>query len=114
MDLLSHDQTSNDFLGEGSYGCVYYPGINCKGKKNTKKTITKVQEINFFSINEKNIGHHIKKHIKNFKNHFSPIIKTCFVTFDIIEKSNLDLKKCNTLFEDYNATIDNVINYNNE
>jgi len=37
MDLLSHDQTSNDFVGEGSYGCVYYPGINCKGKKNTKK-----------------------------------------------------------------------------
>ena len=26
----------NDFLGEGSYGCVYYPGIDCKGKKNKK------------------------------------------------------------------------------
>ena len=54
MYSLTDDQSSNDdFLGQGSYGCVYYPGIDCKGKKNTKKTVTKVQEINFYSKNEK-------------------------------------------------------------
>ena len=112
MDSLTHTQSINDdFLGEGSYGCVYYPGIDCKGKKNTKKTVTKVQDINFYSKNEKNIGLLIKKNIKNFKNYFSPIIKACIVTFDIIEKSNLNLKKCDTLFEDYNSSIANVINY---
>lgn len=26
-----------EFLGEGSYGCVYYPGITCKGKKKQEK-----------------------------------------------------------------------------
>ena len=41
----------SDFLSQGSYGCVYYPGINCKGKKNKKKMITKIQEINFYSNN---------------------------------------------------------------
>ena len=112
MNLLTDVQNDSVFLGEGSYGCVYYPGIDCKGKKNTKKTVTKVQEINFFSTNEKNIGLYIKKHIKNFKNHVSPIIKSCFVSFDIIEKSNLDLNKCNTLFEDYNDNITNILKNN--
>ena len=114
MNLLTDVQNDSGFLGEGSYGCVYYPGIDCKGKKNTKKTVTKIQEINFFSTNEKNIGLYIKKHIKNFKNHVSPIIKSCLVSFDIIEKSNLNLNKCNTLFEDYNANITNVLKYNDD
>jgi len=114
MDLLIEDKNKDKkdgFLGEGSYGCVYYPGIDCKGKKNTKKTVTKVQEINFYSKNEKSIGFYIKNNIKNFKNYFSCIVKACIIKFDIIEKSNLNLKKCNTLFEDYNSSIANVLNY---
>jgi tRNA A-37 threonylcarbamoyl transferase component Bud32 len=108
MDSLIDDPNNNaGFLGEGNYGCVYYPGIDCKGKKNTKKTVTKVQEINFYSINEKNIGLHIKKYIKNFKNHFGSIMKACIVSFDIIEKSDLHLKKCSTLFEDYGSNNSN-------
>ena len=105
MSLLMRENTpneSNKFLGEGSYGCVYYPGIDCKGKKNKKKTITKIQEINFYSENEKNIGKYIKKNIKNYKLYFSPVIKTCVVKFQTIEKSDLNLKKCDTIFEDYN------------
>jgi serine/threonine protein kinase len=114
MDLLIEDKNKDKkdgFLGEGSYGCVYYPGIDCKGKKNTKKTVTKVQEINFYSKNEKSIGFYIKNNIKNFKNYFSCIVKACIVKFDIVEKSHLNLKKCNTLFEDYNSSIANVLNY---
>ena len=75
MYLLTDDKSStDDFLGQGSYGCVYYPGIDCKGKKNKKNTVTKVQEINFYSKNEKTVGLFIKKNIKNFKNYFSTII----------------------------------------
>jgi len=111
FSLIDDKSKNDDFLGQGSYGCVYYPGIDCKGKKNTKKTVTKVQEINFYSQNEKKLGLYIKKNIKNFKNYFSPIIKVCVVKFDIIEKSDLNLKKCDTLFEDYNSRVTNVLNY---
>jgi serine/threonine protein kinase len=111
FSLIDDKSKNDDFLGQGSYGCVYYPGVDCKGKKNTKKTVTKVQEINFYSQNEKKIGLYIKKNIKNFKNYFSPIIKVCVVKFDIIEKSDLNLKKCDTLFEDYNSRVTNVLNY---
>ena len=111
FSLYDDKSKKDDFLGQGSYGCVYYPGIDCKGKKNKENTVTKVQEINFYSQNEKKIGLYIKKNIKNFKNYFSPIIKACIVKFDIIEKSDLHLKKCETLFEDYNSRAINIINY---
>lgn len=109
--LTDNKSSTDDFLGQGSYGCVYYPGIDCKGKKNKKTTVTKIQEINFYSKNEKNIGSFIKKNIKNFKKYVSPIVKACIVKFDIIEKSNLNLKKCDTLFEDYNASLAHVADY---
>lgn len=95
--------TDPEFLGEGSYGCVYYPGITCKGKKNKKKLITKIQEISFYSDNEKNNGKYIKTNIKNYNKYFNPILKFCIVKFNILEKSGLNMKKCNTLFDEYNV-----------
>ena len=96
------NQERSTFLGEGSYGCVYYPGISCVGKLNTKKLITKIQDINFYSDNEKSIGIYIKNKIANYKKYFSPIVKYCIVKFNTLEKSNLDIAKCNILFEEYN------------
>ena len=90
------------FLGEGSYGCVYYPGISCAGKQNKKRFITKIQDINFYSDNEKSIGIYIKNNIANYKKYFSPIVKFCIVKFNTLEKSHLDIAKCNILFEEYN------------
>jgi hypothetical protein len=96
--------SASEFLGEGSYGCVYNSGITCKGKKNKKKTVTKIQEINFFSNNEKQNGAYIKKNIKNYRAYFGPVIKSCIVKFSTIEKSNIDTKKCSILYNDYNPT----------
>lgn len=109
LSLESNDSSKSDtslksdFISEGSYGCVYYPGINCKGKKNNKKMITKIQEINFHSINEKDIGIYIKKNIKRYYKYFNPIQKFCIVKFNTIEKSHLDINKCDTLFDEYNS-----------
>ena len=99
----------SEFLGEGSYGCVYYPGITCNGKKNKKKLITKIQEINFYSDNEKNNGKYIKANIKNYNKYLSPVIKFCIVKFNTIEKSSLNIGKCNILFDEYNSSAN--INY---
>ena len=93
-------QMSNKFIGEGSYGCVYLPGIDCKGKKNKKNTITKIQEINFYSSNEISIGKLIKK-IKDYKLFFAPIIKSCKISFKKLNQTSLELNKCNSLFEEY-------------
>ena len=92
---------SNKFLGEGSYGCVYLPGIDCKGKKNKKKTVSKIQIIDFFSKNEVTNGLFIKKNISGYNKFFSPVIKYCPIKFNKLKNSNLDLKKCDVLFEEY-------------
>ena len=55
-DVKAVGKAKNKLLGQGSYGCVYYPGISCSGKMNKKKTVTKLQEISFYSVNEINIG----------------------------------------------------------
>lgn len=90
----------NKLLGQGSYGCVYYPGISCSGKINKKKTVTKLQEISFYSVNEITIGKYIKKHIHKYTSMYAPIVKYCVVSFQTIQKSDLNIFDCKTLFPD--------------
>ena len=99
--LKFHDNNSNinkNFIGQGSYGCTYFPGIDCSTKKNQKKYLTKVEEINFYSNNEIIISKMVKK-ISKYSKYFSPILKNCLISFDKLKTSNLELSKCQTLFD---------------
>ena len=60
-----NNDTNDNFIGQGSYGCTYFPGIDCSYKKNKKKYLTKIQKINFYSNNEIKISKMIKKIKKN-------------------------------------------------
>jgi serine/threonine protein kinase len=102
----------NKLLGQGSYGCVYYPGISCSGKIIKKKTVTKLQEISFYSVNEINIGKYIKKHIHKYSSMYAPIVKYCVVSFQTIQKSDLNIFDCKTLFPD--DTNSNSTYYDND
>jgi serine/threonine protein kinase len=93
-------RAKNKLLGQGSYGCVYYPGISCSGKINKKKTVTKLQEISFYSVNEISIGKYIKKYIDKYSSMYAPIVKYCVVSFQTIQKSDLNIFDCKTLFPD--------------
>ena len=93
-------KSKNKLLGQGSYGCVYYPGISCSGKMNKKKTVTKLQEISFYSVNEITVGKYIKKHVPKYSSMYAPIIKHCVVSFQTIHKSELNIFDCKTLFPD--------------
>lgn len=76
--------TKHKFVGQGSYGCIVTPGIDCKGKTNNYSyKVNKIQEVNFNSKNELEISNIIKK-IKNYKNRFIPINKACIVKFNQI------------------------------
>ena len=93
-----NDKLKTNLLGQGSYGCVYYPGINCNGKMNNKPYVTKLQEVTFYSINEINIGKYIKTHIKQYRSLFAPIIKYCIVSFQTILKSELNIDGCDIIY----------------
>ena len=52
---------NTSFYSSGSYGCVFYPRINCTTKNIKKKNIiSKVSLVDFYSKNEYNIGSYLK------------------------------------------------------
>ena len=82
----------SNLLNQGGFGCVYYPGITCKGNiRKKKKFVTKLQKLNFNSINEQEISNMIKT-ISNYKDYFIPIISSCEVNIKNVD--NKSLSKC--------------------
>ena len=77
-------------LSQGGFGCVYYPGLSCKGKSSSKKAkaVTKVAEKGFNSDNEVKIGNLVKK-IPLSKDFFLPVIKTCPIDIRKMDKELL-------------------------
>ena len=55
-----------EIIGSGTYGCVYFPGFNCKGKKqkNNSKLVSKITTDELGVESEYEIG----KIIKNNRN----------------------------------------------
>ena len=79
-------------LNQGSYGCIFNPGINCENNKLTKKYITKVQKQKEISKKETKIGKEIQK-IVQYEKYFAPIIETCKLNLKKI--NNKEIRKCN-------------------
>lgn len=79
-------------LGQGTYGCVFTPGISCSGMIDKEKSyITKVQKKTTTSKNEEHIGKQIQE-IPRYKQYYAPIIETCKVDIGLIE--NKEIEKC--------------------
>lgn len=86
-------------INQGSYGCIYYPGIKCNGKKETKQYITKIQEKSTDDVgsgNEIEISNIIKT-IPNYKLFFAPVIESCNI--NIATMNLTDIRKCEPIRE---------------
>lgn len=94
-------------LDQGTYGCVFYPGVSCSGKIEKTQYITKVQKKENTSENELKIGKIIQK-IKLFEMYFAPIISSCPIQLAKIEQE--EIEKCE-LFKDDAKFISNKIRY---
>ena len=86
----------SNFISEGGYGCVYYPGFDCHGKINDKNinTVSKIVLYDRTALNEIYIGSLIEK-IKNYKLHFLPVINDCSINITQIEKNRRE--KCSII-----------------
>ena len=83
-------------IGQGTYGCVFYPGIACSGKTETVQYVTKVQKDSEETNHEKAVGEHIrKKKIKKYYDYFAPVVSTCPLKMASIQKD--DINKCDVL-----------------
>ena len=107
----------NKLIGQGIYGCVYKPGIDCYAKYNNhNQLVTKIQILNFSSHNEISISKHIINNIKQWYKFFSLVIKNCPINFTSLyyntHKHNIALEKCNVL-EKYKKKYNEKYNYFN-
>jgi tRNA A-37 threonylcarbamoyl transferase component Bud32 len=78
-------------LNEGSYGCIYYPGLTCKLKKSKKKKIvSKIQLNDMTSKNELEIGKLLEKeNIKGLRG----IKSSCVIKKHLEKLSNCSIIK---------------------
>jgi serine/threonine protein kinase len=97
--MLEEKKKEINLIGQGTYGCIYYPGIKCgkKQPKDSKNIVTKIQETNNTTNDEIEIGKIIQT-IPKFNQFFAPIIERCNVNFSTIdskaiEKCDLNLKE---------------------
>ena len=93
----------NKLIGQGSYGCVYKPGLDCNGNTNSKKKIvSKITILEPSTINEFKISFLVKQ-IANYHTRFCPILKKCNVSFNkILNTLNENANDCELLNKIYN------------
>jgi serine/threonine protein kinase len=76
-------------LSEGSYGCIFRPGINCQGSvTENDKYVTKMISEQTVTNNEKHISDIIQK-IPDYEERFAPIIENCSVDLATIDSKTI-------------------------
>jgi len=84
-------KTELKLINDGTYGCVFHPGLTCKGKTENLKYITKIQ-MNKRSIkNELRVSQKIKR-IEGYARFFAPVLKHCSVK--ISKEHSDEMLKC--------------------
>lgn len=78
-------------INQGTYGCIFHPGINCQGKKENAKYLTKIQK-NAKTIENEYAVSKIIKTIKGYTKYFAPIVKQCPVK--IAKQYTNELQQC--------------------
>lgn len=107
MDNLDKSEKIK-LLSQGSYGCVYRPGLNCQKKVESDKFVRKIQEKDTNAMKEIDIGKKIKN-IKNYQHFFAPIISSCPVSISSIEKD--EIKNCKIFNDTKSKYVSNKIIY---
>lgn len=98
--ILNKKPETNSFtlLGQGGYGCAFYPEIKCKTQKpGSTKYLTKIQVKDKSFENEVNIGKLVQG-IPNYKFFFAPVLEDCDVNLSTIDKD--EISKCDIVNEE--------------
>jgi serine/threonine protein kinase len=80
-------------ISQGTFGCIFYPAIECDGSvSKNKKYASKLIKNNKTDINEYLIGKIIKS-IKLYEYYYAPVIKMCSINLAKIDKRERDMCK---------------------
>jgi len=98
-------------ISQGTYGCVFRPGINCNGSPGDPDYITKMQTDEETVKNEISIGKIIQT-IPNFEENFAPILETCPIDIKTVNQWTDDIEDCKAFSRATTTTIEtNKIKY---
>lgn len=84
----------SELLGQGGYGCVYWPEIMCSGKIGSEKSISKIQKNNWAAKNEFKIGQIVRR-IPKYSARFVPAMSSCKIKLKTIDKDII--KDCDVI-----------------
>lgn len=83
-------------IKQGSYGCIFKPGIKCDGTIESKKYISKIQKKKARTENEPIIGKMITEKLeKTHERYFAPALNVCNVSLSVLKKG--DIQKCKAI-----------------
>ena len=86
-------------LAQGTYGCIYHPGMSCSHEPPNAKYITKIHSPNERTANNEIAISKKIQTIPNYESYFSPVLEDCKVNLAKIERE--EAKKC-TFVKDVN------------
>lgn len=96
-----NDETGIDFIGQGSYSCVFRPAIKCDNtidpnNKNDKYFVSKISKKDKYIDNEYHISAIIQQ-IPHYYNYFSPILENCdadLYKLGSVTSASVEFQKC--------------------
>ena len=98
MRILKKNIKKHNLIAEGSFGCIFHPGMSCNHKPLNSKYITKIHSSNEkTTTNEIVISKKIQT-IPNYTLYFSPVLENCNVNLAKVDTDNID--KCTFINED--------------
>ena len=95
-----------ELISQGTYGCIFKPGMNCKGEIEKEGYITKIQYDQETTQNEVDIGKILLKNDleqdpdkkKDYEERFAPILDSCSISLGLIKEKNKDfIEKCKVI-----------------
>lgn len=94
---VKNNKKAVKFVAQGTYGCVFHPGIKCGSNKiESEKYISKIQVKDITLQREIDIGKVVRK-LPNYKTRFSPIMKNCKVDISTIDDKQVE--KCDVIMD---------------
>lgn len=99
FELLTRDNQQLQLLGQGGYGCAFYPEINCKThhiEPQSRNFLSKIQYQDESLVRELLLGKMIaKKMPKLYRYYFAPIVESCPVTLSQLKQDKI--RQCEVL-----------------
>jgi tRNA A-37 threonylcarbamoyl transferase component Bud32 len=98
MEDIETNEKEPTFVSQGSYGCIYEPGYTCKGMKESKRYVTKIQKTSKNTDKEIKMGEKIME-IKQYDLYFAPIYKSCDISLIKMIKNTdrNEIEKCEVI-----------------